>query len=218
MKEIQLKKKNWDEITINDYKRIVEICQDEYDTVTEKNIEVLAVLCDVDSDTMWDMPVIELQDMIQSLSFLNEFDFDKKKKYKKLKIDDLELVCDCKVSKMSVAQYVDFQAFWIRSNTDLARMISVFYVPQGCKYNEGYDIDDVVEKIENNVSIAMANSICFFLLKKLVNSIHSLVTYCKLMMKMMKWKMDKREARKKIEELEKQIDNLNSTFIYGIRL
>ena len=44
---IQVKKKRWEDITINDYKEIVNITQKELDSDLEKSISILAILCEM---------------------------------------------------------------------------------------------------------------------------------------------------------------------------
>ena len=47
---IQVKKKRWEDITINDYKEIINITQKELDSDLEKSISILAILCECTED------------------------------------------------------------------------------------------------------------------------------------------------------------------------
>ena len=157
-------KDKWSDITIAEYERIVYIINCTDDEI-ERFTGVISVLSGVDEDEIEDMPIAEIARIGQKLDFLNSFDFNKNATYKSLVIDGETLVLA--VKDMSVAQYVDFQATWSAETKDLARIISICYVPKGKKYNQDYDIEELIKKIRNNVSIDKANSIGFFLLKKL---------------------------------------------------
>ena len=156
-------KDKWSDITIAEYERIVDIIKGTDDEI-ERLTGVISVLSGVDEDEIADMPISEIARIGQKLDFLNSFDFNKNATYKSLVIDGETLVLS--VKDMSVAQYVDFQATWSAESKDLARIISICYVPKGKIYNKDYDIEELIDKIRNNVSIDKANSICFFLLKR----------------------------------------------------
>lgn len=156
-------KDKWSDVTIAEYERIVETIKSTDDEI-ERLTGVISVLSGVDEDEIADMPIAEIARIGQKLDFLNSFDFNKNATYKSLVIDGETLVLA--VKDMSVAQYVDFQATWSAESKDLARIISICYVPKGKTYNKDYDIEELIDKIRNNVSIDKANSICFFLLKR----------------------------------------------------
>ena len=156
-------KDKWSDITIAEYERIVETIKSTDDEI-ERLTGVISVLSGVDEDEIADMPIAEIAKIGQKLDFLNSFDFNKNATYKSLVIDGETLVLSTK--NMTVAQYVDFQATWSAESKDLARIISICYVPKGKTYNKDYDIEELIDKIRNNVSIEKANSIAFFLLKR----------------------------------------------------
>ena len=157
-------KDKWSDVTIAEYERIVDIINRTDDEI-ERLTGVISVLSGVDENEIADMPIADIARIGQKLDFLNSFDFNKNATYKTLVIDGETLVLA--VKDMSVAQYVDFQATWSADTKDLARIISICYVPKGKIYNKDYDIEELIKKIRNNVSIDKANSIGFFLLKKL---------------------------------------------------
>lgn len=157
-------KDKWSDVTIGEYERIVDIIKGTDDEI-ERLTGVISVLSGIDENEIADMPIAEIAKIGKKLDFLNSFDFNKNATYKSLVIDGETLVLA--VKDMSVAQYVDFQATWSAESKDLARIISICYVPKGKTYNKDYDIEELIEKIRNNVSIDKANSIGFFLLKKL---------------------------------------------------
>lgn len=157
-------KDKWSEVTIAEYERIVDIIKNTDDEI-ERLTGVISVLSGKSDEDIADMPIVEIARIGQKLDFLNSFTFNKNAVYKTLVIDGETLVLATK--NMSVAQYVDFQASWSAKDKDLARIISICYVPKGKTYNKGYDIEELIDKIRNNISIDKANSIGFFLLRRL---------------------------------------------------
>lgn len=167
-------KERWSDITIAEYERIVETIKSTDDEI-ERLTGVISVLSGVDEDEIADMPIAEIARIGKKLDFLNSFDFNKNATYKSLVIDGETLVLSTK--NMTVAQYVDFQASWSAETKDLARIISICYVPKGKTYNKDYDIEELIKKIRNNVSIDKANSIAFFLLKRLMGLTNTTVRF-----------------------------------------
>lgn len=184
-------KNNWNDITIAEYKQIVDIQKAETDN-NEKIVALVALLAGMSEDEVWNMPISKLAEYTKQLDFLNEFPDLKKVKYNKLKIGDKwDLRCDINMKNFSVAQYMDFQNYWSQKEKDLARVISVFYTPKDSKYTEGYDVEELVHDIEHNVSIVEANEIVFFFVIKLFKSTKLIQIYLDMLRKRLMKKMKK---------------------------
>lgn len=191
--EIKAKYSSWADITIADYKRIQEILSSDADEM-EKNVELLAVICDADTDDIWDMDIDTLSDLTDSLGWLKDFD---ESKIRKNQIDKVKLKSyTCNVmrdlSTFTVAQYVDFQNYWREDHErNLTKILSCFLVPDGQKYNEGYDIAELVNEIDENMSICVAKSIYFFFVNSYITSMQDILKSLDIK----KRKMDKRKMR-----------------------
>lgn len=62
---------------------------------------------------------------------------------------------------ITTAMYVDFQNVGRNIPEDMVNMLSIFMVPEGKRYNDGYDLEDVKKDMEEfNVEDAM--SVCDF--------------------------------------------------------
>lgn len=183
-------KTNWNDITIAEHKEISNIQKSDREEMN-KVIAIIAVLEGKSEEEIYNMPIGKLKPLIEQLSFLNTFDFPKNIKMNKLKIGDWELDCDINMKEFSVAQYIDFQQYWMENNKDLARILSIFYIPKGLKYNEGYDVDELVHTLEQNMSIVQANATAFFLVKKLWKSTRFSRLYLEFLSKRLTKKMKK---------------------------
>ena len=199
---------NWDSITIEKYYTIMDILNDETDDDITKNVKLVAILLDKDEQEVWDMDLSEAGDYISRLMFLNKFDIPSHPNMNiKLPGFDLKVMKD--VTKINVAQYVDFQNFVklpLREGMD--KILSIFLIPEGFKYNDGYDIIEVQKTIRENLSFRVAEGLLGFFLRKYGRSlIHSLV-YCKRQIRKMKdkemqekWMMVETETKKKLQDL-----------------
>ena len=199
---------NWDNITIEKYYTIMDILNDETDDDITKNVKLVAIMLDKDEEEIWDMDLSEAGDYISRLMFLNKFDIPSHPNMNiKLPGFDLKVMKD--VTKINVAQYVDFQNFVklpLREGMD--KILSIFLIPEGFKYNDGYDIIEVQKTIRENLSFRVAEGLLGFFLRKYGRSlIHSLV-YCKRQIRKMKdkemqekWMMVETETKKKLQDL-----------------
>lgn len=68
------------------------------------------------------------------------------------------------IKDLTTGQYIDYQTY-MQDNEDfknLAKVLSVFIVPKGKTYNEGYDVEDVIRELDEHLSIQIALGVCFF--------------------------------------------------------
>lgn len=85
-----------------------------------------------------------------------------------------------KMNQLSIAQFIDLQMSINRVETNPEYMLSVFIVPEGHKYNDGYDADEHVKWIRNNVAIAYSNYIINFFLKWYLKSMRRILLFSRL--------------------------------------
>ena len=199
---------NWDSITIEKYYTIMDILNDETDDDITKNVKLVAVMLDKDEEEIWDMDLTEAGEYISRLIFLNKFDFPDHPNMN-IKLPGYELKVMKDVTKINVAQYVDFQNFVklpLRDGMD--KLLSIFLIPSGCKYNEGYDIIDLQKVIRENLSFRVAEGLLGFFLRKYGKLlIHTLVCCRRAVKKtkdkemMEKWKRMEMETEKKLQDL-----------------
>lgn len=198
---MEIRKRNWDEITINDYRRIVDISNRELDSDMEKDIAVLAVMCDCDERDMYNLPVYELQTLLNEMGWIKEeFTFDRNFKARKIKINGVNYDVQPDIDKFTVAQYMDFQNFWNRrkDNRYIGNLLAVFIVPEGHKYNDGYDVMELAQTLENTLSIKFYNEVCFFFIKNWMSSIKASIIYSD-------WNLRKTIRRTKDKEKRKEL-------------
>lgn len=199
---------DWENISIDKYYDIKDILDDETDDDITKNVKLVAVMMDKDEQEVWDMDMAQAGDYISRLQFLNKFELPKHPNMNiKLPGYDLKVIKD--LTKITVAQYVDFQNFIkLPMREGMEKILSIFLIPDGYKYNDGYDIVDLQKVIRENLSFRVAEGLLSFFMEKYGKSlIHSLV-YCRRQIKKTKDKEMMESLEKKEKEIQKKLDSL----------
>ena len=192
---------SWDNITIEKYYQIMDVLNDDCDDDITKNVKIVSILMDKDEQEIWDMDMTEAGGYINRLKFLNKFDIPD---HPNMKFNiggyNLEVIKD--VTKINVAQYVDFQNFVklpLREGMD--KILSIFLIPKDHKYNEGYDILDVQRVIRENMSFRVAEGLLGFFLRKYGKSLIRSQIYCRRQIR----KTKDTEMMEMLKEAEKEI-------------
>lgn len=198
---MELKYKGWSQISIRKYYELEEISQDSNSEGEEKDMEILACLCECSSDDISRIPYQDYLGLKNQLKFLGNFRFDTQTDLKKLEIGGRKYRVCRDFSKFSTAQYIDFQNLYTKNDlkTYYGLILSTFVLPADAKeYNEGYDVVKEAEFIYNNLDICRANQLMFFFRKRWHNSMIVTVNYLKY--------LAKRNLKKKnLKETEKEM-------------
>lgn len=212
---MKLKYNDYSNLPIGKYYEILDICNSDLSKI-EKDLAVIAVLLDVTEDEVYKLKPEEVYELQQQLKFLSKPATDVKKKFKKIKIADKTYRIVSKLDELNIGQYVDFQFNWNKDYlTNLPQILSIFLIPEGCKYNEGYDIVEVQKAIKDNLSIEAALNIAFFLRRKSVDLIKSRLLYCRLMLMMTKWRMKDKKLKAQMKELIQKYKTLEKLLTDG---
>ena len=209
---------SWNEISINRYNEICDIYEENsLDSETERNMAVLAVLLDMDEDAVYDLPIEWVRDYMKDLNFLGDFKFDTKWRQSNITIKGQKYDVMVDANKMTTSQYIDYQTFWAEDDKRkiMAQLLSCFIIPHGAKYNDGsYDLEELRQIIADNISITLANSVCFFFLIKSTQSLlNSQVYGIRQMRKMMKTKSLTEEEKENLNLKIKEAESLLSTMV-----
>ena len=146
-------KLNWYNVNLNQFILLQDAFKIEDDT--EKMISVAEIILGND---VTNLPLKEFNEQMKQLEFLKE-EIPTSVPPKKLEINGKKYFMDCLLGNITTAQYVDFNN---HSNTgDFAKMLSVFIIPEGHTYNDGYDMLEVINDI-GMLPIPIANSTAFF--------------------------------------------------------
>lgn len=198
---------------INNYNRLpigkyIDICAIYADTSLDdltKQVKTLSILTDKTEDDILDLPILEYQGMAKEAKFL-EASFSIPKDAGRIgrtyNLGKWKLKPVSEIGKMSTAQYVDFQHLCDDPLHHLPELVSVFLIPEGHKYNTGYDIIELQDDIRNTLCVADASSLLAFFLRKFNASIKGILLYSKLQVRMMRDKSKREEMMVRIRQAE----------------
>lgn len=216
---MELKYKNWKEISINTFKRLQEaikdapVTDDETLNALNNNIAMLSVLCDVDEDTIVSLTTTEYVRLVNECNFL--IDMPKVKITDNYTINGKEYEVFLSLRNMTVAQYVDFQTFYKEREKYFSELLACFIIPKGMKYGEGYDIADVVKDIGEHFSIVDANSIMFFFVLLFQSLTKVTLNYSIRDMKKLMRKEKNKEQRVKMEQAIMELKKARDLVVNG---
>lgn len=168
---------NYRNLPIGKLLEIQELSRDESIDALDQQVKTIAILTGLSEDEVLRLPIMEYKSLAAKTKFL-EKDYDGKLQVaKSYGLNGMELVPVKDITKITTAQYVDFQTFSKEGDKYFVETLSTLLVPKGKHYNEGYEITDVHKAIRENLSVADVLSLYAFFLTKWVKSIKDSQTY-----------------------------------------
>ena len=167
----------------------------------DKQIAIISILSGIPEVEIMRMPLLEYQKLAGFTNFLN-YDLPKargvlKKEYA---LAGYEIKPMTDVLRMTTAQYVDFQMLSKDADKRVPEILSIFLVPKGMKYNDGYDIKKIQEAIREDLSILDINEMLAFFLSKFVTLMRATLTYSEWIAKRMKNRDKRAEMMRTISQ------------------
>lgn len=152
------KKADWDDITLEKFYKIQDVLSsvDEY---TENNIKEIVYGIDTS-----DMAISELGKY--DISFL-----EKELPLKNVKLKDTYVLngrkydSNINLTMIRTNQFIDFTAYTREKDIHYEKLLSVFMIPKGHNYNDGYDLTEVQDDILQ-MTIADVQSLAFFMMEQ----------------------------------------------------
>lgn len=177
----------WLDISLKQYRYIKDIMLDVDISDEDRMWQLVQVVYNVDTN---EIPMQDLKKYINGLGFI-ERPMPKMKIKDRYKVDGREYELRKELGDFSVAQFIDWQNY-MKEGGDIdnaENLLSVFFIPVGCKYGENYDIQKVKEDISNMKIVDVNTILAFFLRQSKAYMIRSLSYSQKKTMKAMKgWK------------------------------
>ena len=167
---MKLKYNSPGDLPLSKYLKTLEIFNDKYLSDLDKNIEILAIYADTTVDDILKLRPDEAGVHIAEMSnVISSYKPSNSKHPKKIKINDNVYNINYSLDKLNMAQYIDFQQTIVKKNylENLPTLLSIFIIPKGHKYNDDYDILELRNILENNITLDEALSIVFFLKNKI---------------------------------------------------
>lgn len=195
---------SWEDVTLKTFDELIEISNNENFTDVEREIRITAALLGVDIPTLMGISSTDYYDITSKLNFLNETP-KKIMPADKITLNGKQYKVDLYPAHWSAAQFLDFKIINQQEIMDkkTARMIACFMYPIDSQYNDGsYDNDEVVNEINDYLSVRMALGMCDFFMLQYQAYAESILLYSKR--KAQKSKVLSKEQKK---ELLKSLDS-----------
>lgn len=218
---------SWRDVTINEYYDLKDKLSDDALSAYDKQVIQVAFANNMTEDEVWSTDIATFGQLQENAQWMNKFEINPQVKFTNIQLDEYLYIgdeyepvnlftIDTNLQHFTVAQYLDFQTFSPKRKTDervIGNVLACFIIPKGKKYGEGYDIQELVNIINNNLDIMTAQEVCFFFLKQYLISIRAMSNYFNYQIMIMKWK-----NKKLATEIEKKWTLLKKHILAGLRL
>lgn len=163
-KEIKLKR-HWNQVSIKDYFKIIDILINEDLDEVEKIDMIMLTLTSITPNELSQLSISDYAKLKKSIEFI--FDEVKPESVKEyISINNKHFECDVKLDKVVAGQYLMLQNILkIEDYKErIKKCIGVFVRPQGIKWGD-FDYDENTEFLFNNMSIVDAVTLSAFFLR-----------------------------------------------------
>lgn len=189
---------NYSDLNVRTFLKVDAILQDKSLDDVDKQVGIFALLSGKSESDILSLPLGDYSAMAAKAAFLS-------RPCTPAKIPDGyrygDLVPTTDFRKIITAQYIDFQSFSKGFPGTLVEVLSIFLIPEGKMYNEGYDIADV-HKAVGDMPFPEALGLSAFFFGKYLTSIEDSLTSWGQEVRTMKDKAKKKATMKKIAEVQ----------------
>lgn len=210
---MKLKYNSPGDLPLAKYLKTLEIFNDASLSDLDKNIEILAIYADTTVDSILKLRPDVVEEYFAAMSnSISSYKPSNSKRPKKIKINDQVYTINYNIGKLNMAQYIDFQQIIVKKNylENLPALLSIFIIPKGHKYNDDYDIIELRNILENNITLDEALSIIFFSKMKSISLIKLKLLYYRSMLKIMRWTTKDKQTKEMLRMTENQLSILES--------
>ena len=198
---------SWDKINGDTYWEICDILNDPDDSDMDKSAKLCCCIEGMDLDDFYNLPVNDATKKINQLSFLNDFKLIRHYHPNYIQLGEYK----CKVvnvEDMCVSQFIDYQNFISQPFRDnYYKILSIFLIPDGYKYNDGYNILEI-QNLIRKMTWREVQSLLGFIMIGYIKSLLTSLRYSIKMVKKMKEGKEKQEMEKQMEQIKEKIRGL----------
>ena len=153
-------------ITIEKHKQIQRLLKENnVEDMQAVQAEWLAIYADTDVDSIMNYPVTKYHKLLER--FYNDYftDFSKAEPAIKDKYTagDMVLIPMLDFTQITVAQMMDFSVLSTDPIENIEKLLAIFLIPKGKKYNDGYDLMEVQKAILKMPFNELSPLLAFFL-------------------------------------------------------
>lgn len=210
MKMDKIKIKNsWESLTYGEYMQLVQIGEANIPE-NYKTTHLLSILTGESVEDIESLQITAFMKLVPHLQFLNEKpkDIEHKNEYE---VNGRKYIVQADVDKICTAQFLDYSSYikekYDTNGPNTVKLASCFLVPEGHKYGDGYDVNQVWNDI-NDMSFLDVKALAFFL--QLQYAAYILISNDCIDRQMKKMGVPKKKRRESITHLNNMARSLLS--------
>ena len=137
-------------ITIEKHKQIQKLLKENnVEDMQEIQAEWLAIYADTDLDTIMNYPLTKYHKLVEKFynDYFTDFSHAEPAIKDKYTAGDMVLIPMLDFTQITVAQMMDFSVLSTDPIENIEKLLAIFLIPKGKKYNDGYDLMQVQKAI-----------------------------------------------------------------------
>ena len=195
----------WNDITLRKWTEIESIYKKKYEDEILQTADIISVVFDIENPMV--LSPADFSKYVEQLSFLTK-PIPEKKLCNSYTINETLYNFKGNIMEVSMGQLMDWRQFSTKEPLDYAECLSVFIIPDGHKYNDGYDMDKTLNDIKS-LPIGDVIKLWNFFLAAQVLFTETLINYFKRLLK--KTNLPK-EKKQEIKQKLYQLNEITTTF------
>ena len=168
---------NYDALPVGLYLDIVDVSRSDLPEI-DKQVRIISMLTGLAESDVLALPIDTYKRYAEKTIFLQQ-PCAEGRVASSYKAGAFDLVPTSDLAKITAAQYIDFQTLSKEGDAKTVELLSIFLVPRGKRYADGYDIAEVQQAIRRDLSVRDVITLAAFFFRKYVQSIASSLTSCK---------------------------------------
>ena len=201
-------KKSWKEITLDDYYKITNIITDPALEEIDRDVELFALFHDMSPEEAYNLPLPKFSKMMGDLRWVFKKPVPEMVASSYV-INGKKYITLMNPLKMTTAQYIDYKQMVVGAEDHLHQLLSIFLIPEGKTYNEGYEITEVEDDILTYLPITKAMGLFAFFFAWSKSWMEVLKDYST---KMLKKAIRREKDPEKKRALQEQMELLTVTY------
>lgn len=176
---------------------------------TDRTVAVVAALTGKTEREVLNAPIADFREWAAGAAFLNGGPPAVRRRIADTyRLGAFELVPTTDLRKVTTAQYIDFQAFAPEGEARLPELLSVFLVPKGHAYGDGYDPVEVQQAIRAEMSVADVLALSAFFLTEYAKLIRASRSFLARLVRTEKNKARKEKIQARLTTLQTLLETL----------
>ena len=187
----------WEDVSLRQYEAIMAL--DPSQGNEDFTIALIEILSNLSRDEILALPYAEFVKLSGRLAFLNTQPATHVPK-SHIVVGGKRMTVTTTVGNILAAQFIDYKSIMAAKDIDmrLARLCSCFVFPADCEYGKGYDMEEHLQFLHDNLGVVEALSLANFFMIQSRGYIDSTLRSLRRMLK--KTKATTEEQRAKIQE------------------